>query len=135
MSGTSTKESTNLFGDDSRFHHIGYAVNRISDVAPNAVIFQDPIQRVNVAFEQVHGVLLEYVEPLDRNSPIKKLLDARQSIYHVCFDVPDLRVAVTCAQRRGLFLLRRPKPAVAFGGRSIAWVSHTHLGLFELLQR
>jgi methylmalonyl-CoA/ethylmalonyl-CoA epimerase len=125
----------NFFGHDSHFHHIGYAVRRIADVAPDSQIFEDPIQRVRVAFEELHGVLVEFVEPIDVDSPINNYLEHRQSIYHICIEVADLSSSIDHARGEGMFLLRRPKPAVAFGGRNIAWVTHPHLGLFELLQR
>lgn len=125
----------NFFGENVFFHHIGYAVRRIADVDPNLRIFEDPIQGVRVAFQEVHGVLLEYVEPIKKESPINKYLDFRCSVYHTCFEVEDLQIAINFARLQGMFLLRRPKPAIAFGGRYIAWVTHPHLGLFELLQR
>jgi methylmalonyl-CoA/ethylmalonyl-CoA epimerase len=125
----------NFFGENIIFHHIGYAVRQIADVDSSLHIFEDPIQGVRVAFQEVHGVLLEYVEPMNKDSPINKYLELRHSVYHTCFEVVDLQSAIDNARRHGMFLLRRPKPAIAFGGRFIAWVTHPHLGLFELLQR
>jgi len=125
----------NFFGSDAHFHHIGYAVRSITELAPDLQIFEDPIQGVRVAFEELHGILLEFVEPIGMNSPINKYLETRHSVYHTCFEVEDLQNAIDLARGEGLLLLRRPKPAVAFDGRNIAWVTHPHLGLFELLQR
>jgi methylmalonyl-CoA/ethylmalonyl-CoA epimerase len=123
-----------FFGSGAAFHHIGYAVRSIADVAPALQIVEDPIQRVRVAFNELHGILLELVEPIDVESPISNYLRVRHSIYHVCFEVSDLQSSIQNARRQGLYLLRTPKPAVAFDGRNIAWLTHPHLGLFEILQ-
>ncbi len=127
--------SINFFGDSVSFHHIGFAVRRIADVNPALQIFEDPVQRVKVAFEELHGVLFEYVEPMGIGSPVDQFINLKQSIYHTCFEVGDLQTSINHARSKGMYLLRRPRPAIAFDGRCIAWLAHPHLGLFELLER
>lgn len=122
------------FGPGARLHHIGYAVASIDRLAPGIQRFDDPIQRVTVAFLEVNGMLVELVQPLGDDSPVRRLLSQRQNIYHACFTVPELEAALRVAMDHGLGLVRAPVPAVAFEQRRIAWLLHPALGLFELLE-
>ena len=123
-----------FFGPGARLHHVGYAVPSIERVAPGLQRFEDPIQRVAVAFLDLNGLPVELVEPLGEDSPVRRLLTQRQNIYHSCFTVPDLEAAIAHAGERGVACIRTPVPAVAFEGRRIAWLLHPAFGLFELLE-
>jgi len=126
----------NFFGEDARLRHIGVAVRSIDEAAPGALKQLDPLQNVRVAFIELNGVPCELVEPVDERSPVNGYLEHRKmNLYHLCFEVPDLERAVKQARQQGFHALGKPKPAVAFEGRRIAWVFSPTLGLFELLER
>ena len=62
------------FGPTARLHHAGIAVRSIVEIAPEATIFNDPIQEVNVAFVSIGGARWELVEPAQPNSSVATIL-------------------------------------------------------------
>jgi methylmalonyl-CoA/ethylmalonyl-CoA epimerase len=124
----------NVLGEDARFHHIGLVVKSIEHAAPAGVaIYEDPLQDVRVAFVDLHGITIEYIEPSSENSPVANSLKKKQKLVHMCFCVADLENTIEQARQNGFGLVAAPVPAVAFGGREIAWISSRVYGLVELL--
>jgi methylmalonyl-CoA/ethylmalonyl-CoA epimerase len=130
-----------------RLHHIGFVVASIEDAMPGFVrsmmakwdgqSFEDPLQKAKVAFlaTRVGDALLELVEPLCEDSPVQRFLQEKGGgLHHVCYEVADLEQELTDFRGRGAVIAKRPKPAVAFGGRRIAWVITTEKLLVELLE-
>lgn len=117
------------------FDHVGVAVRSIRDVAGNDVeTVPDAVQRVTVAFVDLHGLRVELIEPLGESSPIANSLGSGHVLLHLCFRVPRLDRALAEGRRLGMRALTRPVPAPAFGGRSIVWVFSAQLGLIELVE-
>ena len=54
-------------------------------------------------------------------------------MYHMAFEVADLLVTIDRAQRAGAKLIIEPVPAVAFDGRSVAFVMLRNMALIELI--
>lgn len=123
------------FGPDARLHHIGIAVRSIAAVNSEIQIFHDPIQRVRVAFFEMHDLLVELIEPAGDDSPVQRSLNQGVKLLHTCFEVDRLESSMDVAREAGYHPIRHPAPAVAFGGRRIVWVFHRELGLVELLER
>jgi methylmalonyl-CoA/ethylmalonyl-CoA epimerase len=128
------------------FHHFGVAVRKLG---PSVEVFQnlfgyqmlsgpfdDPVQNVSVCFLGRGGVdpQLELVAPLGPNSPIDNTLRKGCGIYHICYQVPDIRQAVAHLLDAGSLLLSGPVPAVAFGMRKIAWLMTEADLLVELVE-
>jgi methylmalonyl-CoA/ethylmalonyl-CoA epimerase len=132
--------------DEFKFHHFGVAVRDMQrGIATFANLFgyelrsgpfDDPIQNVSICFLSREGAdpLLELVAPLGPNSPVDGILKKGSGIYHLCYEVPDIRAAIQRQQDAGSFLLSGPVPAVAFGMREIAWLMTEADLLVELLQ-
>jgi len=131
-----------------RHHHTGFVVASISDVIENfcravggsywSKIQYDPVQRVRVAFiypDALGAPSIELVEPAGPGSPIEKFLERGGGLHHLCYEVDNLEQAVLDASARGLVLIRRPQPAVAFGGRRIAWFITRERLLIEYLEK
>lgn len=78
--------------------------------------------------------MLELVAPLGINSPIDRILKKGGGPYHICYQVPDMKEAITHLTGQGSFLLSGPVPAVAFEMREIAWLMTDANLLVELLQ-
>ena len=55
-------------------------------------------------------------------------------LHHVCYEVEDLERGMAEMKTRGAIIARRPKPAVAFQGRRIAWMLTAEKLLVELLE-
>jgi methylmalonyl-CoA/ethylmalonyl-CoA epimerase len=129
-----------------KLHHIGIAVDSIATHAEHYAkalgitlstdIIEDERQRVRVAFAPVGpDAFIEFVEPMDAESPISSLLARGGGIYHACYVVADLDDAIARVCRSGGRLVSGPTPARAFQGRSIAWVYTPNRTLVELLEQ
>lgn len=135
-----------LSGELQRLHHMGFVVASIqASGTPFALsvngswtkeIIHDPIQRVNVSFIYLPGteVQMELVEPAGEISPVRAFLQKGGGLHHICYQVADCEQALDAMRQRGAMIVRRPKPAVAFGGRRIAWVLTSEKLLVELLE-
>jgi methylmalonyl-CoA/ethylmalonyl-CoA epimerase len=132
---------------DSRLHHVGYVTasiaasvdeyTRASGLVWDGRIIHDPLQMVSVAFlgsDDGSSALVELVEPAGRRSPVNQFLTAGGGLHHICLEVSDLRAHIQVSQAAGCTLVRVPLPAVAFGGRKIAWITTSAGQLIELLQ-
>ena len=127
-------ETLNLFGPGAKFHHVGLAVPSIDDLGIAGIHkVHDPIQKVSVAFADLHGTCVEFIEPAAVDSPVTASLKKGIKLVHLCVEVPDLKTAIEFAETQGLRQLSVPAPAIAFDGRLIVWLFHPMYGLFELL--
>jgi methylmalonyl-CoA/ethylmalonyl-CoA epimerase len=131
--------------DSFRFHHAGVAVRNLQDALPDFTAlfgyqtisgpFDDPVQNVSVCFlsRGPSDPVIELVAPLGPNSPVDRLLKKGGGVYHLCYEVPDLDLAIHHLADHGAYLLHEPAPAVAFGMRRIAWLMTQQNLLVELL--
>jgi methylmalonyl-CoA/ethylmalonyl-CoA epimerase len=77
---------------------------------------------------------VELVEPAGRRSPVNRFLAAGGGLHHICLEVTDLIAHIEASKAAGCTLVRVPMPAVAFGGRKVAWITTPAVQLIELLQ-
>ncbi len=100
--------------------------------------FDDPIQKVTVNFltqSPDDNVEIELIAPLTEDSPIRAMLNkGTGGAYHLCFETNDLEKALAHAKDNGCIIVSPPNPAVAFGGRRIAWFYTKNRQLFELVE-
>ena len=133
---------------EGAFHHVGFVVSSIEKSAPafadmlqadwDTHIFHDPNQGVRVTFLQSRRAgdpLWELVEPADGKSPVQSFAVKGGGMHHVCYVVDNLEEALTRARSLGALVARQPMPAVAFGGRRIAWIYTKNRLLIEYLER
>ena len=129
-------------------HHLGCVVPSISAVADafaasisaswDGHIIHDPLQRVRVAFFKpfdARNPVFELVEPASDVSPVTNFLKKGGGLHHVCYEIDDLESALEESRAAGFVMVSPPKPAVAFGGRRIAWICSKNRLLIELLER
>jgi methylmalonyl-CoA/ethylmalonyl-CoA epimerase len=128
------------------FHHIGCVVADIEQSLRDfqrslaaewdGRIFDDPNQRVRVAFLSTRSgdPTIELVQPLGPGSPVNRFLEKGGGLHHICWEVDDLDAALRQFHERGAAVAGRPKPAVAFDGKRIAWVITSEKLLVELLE-
>lgn len=127
-------------------HHVGYVV---ADIAAESVvlaeglgyhlvteIIHDPLQEALVRFLRLPGdrAFLELVCPDGPQSPLQRALDRGVTLHHLCYAVADIRAALAALRSRGMSLVRKPLPAVAFRGNLIAWVLRRDRLLVELVE-
>lgn len=137
----------NAVSDAPSLHHVGYVVADIAASIENfarsvgatwdGAISEDPNQRVKVAFltGRVQDAQIELVEPVGAGSPVREFLQKGGGLHHVCYEVGDLEAELSSFRNRGALIAKRPKPAIAFEGRRIAWVLTAEKLLVELLER
>jgi len=130
-------------------HHMGFVVPSILAVAEQFSMFlsarwdgqikHDPLQQVHVSFftpVDPRNPVFELVEPASETSPVNYFLKKhRGGLHHVCYEIDDLESGLKEAKKADLVVASLPMPAVAFGGRKIAWVCSKKLLLMELLER
>jgi methylmalonyl-CoA/ethylmalonyl-CoA epimerase len=129
-----------------RLHHMGFVVADIATAMPaftrsmaaewDGRIFEDPLQKVKVAFMTTRpgDAQIELVQPVGEGSPVARFLQQGGGMHHLCYEVADLEAELAAFRSRGAAIASRPKPAVAFGGRRIAWVISAEKFLVELLE-
>ena len=130
-----------------RFHHVGYVVPSIARTVESfqrslgaqwdGRVYEDPHQRVKVTFlvTRPGDPQFELVEPAGENYPVRRFLEEQGSgLHHVCYEVDDHEGTMAGWKTRGSLIARRPKHAVAFQGRRIAWMLTAEKLLVELLE-
>ena len=130
------------------FHHVGFVVRSIEQAIQgfvsslgaqwDGVVVADPAQKVRVTFLQSRNAgdpLFELIEPGAEDSPVTAAVKKGGGIHHVCYVVDSLDAQLALSQEQRAIIVRRPTPAVAFGGRKIAWVYTRNKLLIEYLER
>jgi methylmalonyl-CoA/ethylmalonyl-CoA epimerase len=128
------------------FHHIGIATYNINESISRYLLFGynqttskyfDPIQNVNIAFmEKDNSPIIEFVEPVDENSPILNTLKKNGTTpYHICFEVDDIHSEVEKLKKNKFILISKIVPAIAFNNRLVCFLYNKESGLVELLNK
>jgi methylmalonyl-CoA/ethylmalonyl-CoA epimerase len=134
--------------DRPTLHHIGFVVASIApamegflrslNASWDQTVFEDPSQKVRVAFLTTRAgePQIELVEPLGERSPAQRFLREKGGgLHHFCYETNNLEAELRGFRSRQAILVSHPVPAVAFGGRRIAWVLTRENLLVELLER
>ena len=125
-------------------HHLGLVVADIdAAIAEHRALFGeievhgpivDPLQEVEIVMlRPAHGTWIELLRPLTDSSPLQRALEAGGGLNHLCYAVPDVPSAVESLVARGCMPVRPRLPAVAFGGRDVAFLYSPHQQVFELV--
>lgn len=98
--------------------------------------YEDPLQKVKVVFLEFEGggTRIELVEPVGADSPVARFLEKGGGLHHTCFEVDDLEAHLARMKPHAM-RIRAPLPAVAFGGRRVAWMMTRDRLLVEYLER
>src|SRR5205823_5721955 len=95
-----------------------------------------PEQTASVQFLRLPGdpAWLELVSPLGEKSKLDAALRRGEGMHHVCFEVQDLDGSVQKLRGHLMRTTASIAPAVAFGGRRVAWLTNKSGTLFELVE-
>ena len=127
-------------------HHVGFLVRDLASAAQEfaerlgyvvqSLPIEDPIQTAEVQFLRQPGSdsWLELVTARGDSSKLATALDKGGGLHHLCYEVPDILAACQHLREHGMLLLTDPVPAVAFGGRRIAWLMDRSRLLLELVE-
>lgn len=124
-----------------RLHHIGVAcrdireeMDRLSilhEVIERTPVVRDPEQDAEVALLTLSdGTRIELVA----GPQVETLVKRNIGLYHLCFEVADIGAEIGRLESEGARLLIPPKPAVLFGGRTVAFL-YVDYGMIELLSQ
>ena len=130
-----------------KIHHIGIVVDNIQNSLGefSKFIKFDEItiptlvgsQKVNVCFIKIGELRIEFIEPINAESPVKKALEKGGGFNHICFEVDNLSEKINEIVEKGGRLI--VSPVEGFEGRQIAFVllnmKKTNLNLVELVER
>lgn len=129
-----------------RLHHVGTLVADIASARQALVerfgyrpwtdVITDPVQTALVQFLLLPGAAhwLELVTPAGPGSKLSNALKKGVTLHHLCYEVKDLDEAGERLRSQGMLAVSAPAPAVAFGGRRIAWLADKAAPLVELVE-
>ena len=104
-----------------KFHHVAIVVENLAKktdwysqlygAEKIGTIFTDKSQFVKVQFIKVNDLMIELLEPLDKDSPVCTFLDNHGSggIYHIAFKVDDLEQAERDVRNKGGIVISKSK--------------------------
>lgn len=125
-----------------RFHHAGVACANIEQEAARlaplgysieGAPFVDRTQGIRGLFVGGQSPRLELLEPLAAGGVLQPWLDNGTKLYHLAYETADLDASLAHLRRGRAKLVVAPVPAVAFGGRLIAFVMMPNMMLVELI--
>lgn len=126
------------------FHHVGYACSTLETermffqclgYRQDGDEFADPIQGVRGCFMIGVGPRIELLENLPDRSTLTPWIDAGIKMYHLAYLVDGMDDALSWADQSRARVVVSPVPAVAFGGRHIAFVLFRNGQLMEFVER
>ena len=116
-----------------RLNHVAIAV---SDIAKATKVYRDtlgadvsakvaqPDHGVSTVFITLPNTKIELLEPLGSDSPIAKFLERNPDggIHHVCYEVPDIRVARDKLKAQGARVLGDGEPKIGAHGKPVLFL-------------
>jgi len=88
-------------------------------------IHVDPIQRVRVAFlssSHSQDIQIELIEPISEDSPVHSFLAKSGGLHHLCFSVPDIKLALAEISRdKACRVIVPPTPGAGHDQRLISF--------------
>ena len=124
------------------FHHIGVACRNLDaetarfaalGYRPEGSDFTDPTQGVSGRFLMGGGPRLELLSSLSAEGVLAPWLKAEVKLYHLAYETPAFDDEISRLQGQGAKVVVQPVPAVAYGGRRIAFLMVPNLLLIELI--
>jgi methylmalonyl-CoA/ethylmalonyl-CoA epimerase len=126
------------------FHHVGLACRdldleaaglRLLGYREEGADFEDPTQGIRGRFLSGPGPRLELLAPLPGSRVLEPWLERGVKLYHQGFETATLDADIARLEGEGARTVVQPVPAVAFGGRRIAFLMLPNLLLVELIER
>lgn len=127
-----------------KFHHLGVACLDLDKEAkpwiavgyrPEGPDFEDPTQQVRGRFLAGVEPRLELLIATTPTSPVTGALARGAKFYHQAYTTPRFEETIAGLRGLGCKLVVGPVPAVAFGGRRIAFLMTANVSLIELIEQ
>jgi methylmalonyl-CoA/ethylmalonyl-CoA epimerase len=125
------------------FHHTGLACRSIEQEARwfsilgyvrEGPTFTDPLQGITGQFMVLGNTRVELLESLPDARVLDNWLARGSPIYHFAFEVAHLEESLDRLEASGAKVISDPKPAVAFGGRRVAFTIRRNRMVVELIE-
>lgn len=116
-----------------RLNHVAIAVG---DIAKASKVYRDtlgakvsakvaqPDHGVSTVFITLPNTKIELLEPMGADSPVAKFLERNPDggIHHVCYEVPDIRVARDKLKAQGARVLGDGEPKIGAHGKPVLFL-------------
>jgi methylmalonyl-CoA/ethylmalonyl-CoA epimerase len=119
-----------------KFHHIGIATKNLKTSLEFLQKNFEVISFSQEIYDEKQNATLQMIKTREVNIElvtgpvVEKLIKAKTSYYHICYEVEDIHKAIE--EFQGAILVSSPKEAILFNNRLVAFLM-TPLGLVELL--
>ena len=128
-----------------KIDHIGYAVKRIDRAIDSfqklGFVFEPEIndedRNVKIAVGEKDGYKIELVSPLckEQNSPVDQYISNTPGTpYHICYKSSDFEKDINELKQSGFKIIIEARPAIAFGGKKVIFMSCLGFGLMEIVE-
>jgi methylmalonyl-CoA/ethylmalonyl-CoA epimerase len=126
------------------FHHLGVACRDLDrESLPwlalgyrvESQVFEDPIQGVKGQFLVGPGPRLELLASLAPDQPVASMVRRGITLYHQGYETPLFDQTVAALSEANNKLVKGPVPAVAFGGRQIAFFVLPNMNIVEIIEK
>ena len=123
-----------------KMHHVGIACQDIEKTLKDfqGILNHQPISRV--LYDPLQAVFVCLLKDADGNTielvsgpTVAAFAQNGPQIYHICYEVDDIHLAISESTQKGAVLISEPKPAKLFDGRAVAFLQ-TEVGLIEFLE-
>lgn len=131
-----------------KLHHIGIVVDDLKssilrhrstfNIRPITEIVTDSVQKVRVVLlsgDEERGVPIELIAPLTEDSPVSRVLEKENHLYHVCFEVDNIDHALKVARTQGAIIVSKPAEATLYKGKRIAFIYTRDKYLVEFVEK
>ena len=134
---------TNLIPHDWQFHHLGHACKNLEHsqaffaamgYTQEGDTFSDDTQGIRGCFLIGPGPRIELLENLPGRETLTPWLDAGTRLYHMAYLVSSIDKALAWAREQRGVVTVKPVPAIAFGGRYIAFVMFRQGAMLEFIE-
>jgi methylmalonyl-CoA/ethylmalonyl-CoA epimerase len=125
-----------------RFHHLGIATRSLAKEVdsyshlgyePEGGEFQDDHQGIRGLFLAGGGPRLEILEPIEGSKTLEPILLRGLKCYHHAYEVEEMEVSMSALQEERALIVRAAAPAIAFGGRRVAFMMLQNRWMVELI--
>jgi len=130
-----------------KLHHIGIVVNNIEtslgelgkylEFEETTIPMKVESQKVNVCFLKSSSIYLELIEPIGKDSPVKKISELGGGFHHLCFEVDDIFEETKKMQEKGARVI--VEPIKGFEDRLISFIllnmKNTNCNLIEFAEK
>ncbi|WP_051624191.1 VOC family protein [Clostridium akagii] len=128
-----------------KLHHIAYAtkstdksIESFKNIYCNIITYKKLEKSQNVYYtylgSEVDQQMIELVEPYGESTPIDNILKNSDCVlYHICYEVDDLKEAKEYLTKRGFFMVTKPFEPEYEKGTLVCHFFNPYSGVTEIL--